>query len=264
MPDDEIEDIDDIDDIDEPVADEPTADVVEVVTVLGDEDDHVDYEIADWSGESRAVLDSMLGAEGVRHVWQGTTLVVRAGDQDAVDRLIEVVNQAAGQSLDPDRTRIVYEVGEWSAAMQTSLADALGVADIAFEWDEAGDLVVYEDDEARVEEILDAMPDPDDPELTDADGVEVQEVLSRLWQAAGTLAKDPADAAAVLAAVESANQLEHTGLPFGFEPQVWRGIVGDALTLRVAFESEDPDDQLSDDELQERCGQLRDTLRAYV
>ena len=43
----------------------------------------------------------------------------------------DIVRQAATVGLDPDRTRVAYEVGSWSAAMQTSLAEALGVADRA-------------------------------------------------------------------------------------------------------------------------------------
>lgn len=250
--DDEELDEEELDDEDGPVA---------VATELGD---HVDYEIDGWSGQSRALLDSMLTTEEIDHIWQGTTLSVRVEDEDAVDALIDVVTQTATQGLDPDRTRVAYETGAWSAALQTSLADALTIAEIPFEWDERGDLVIYEEDEDRVEEILDAMPDPDDPDAADADGVDVQDVLSRLWEATRTLAKRPRDSDAVLAAIGAADEIEQIGLPFGFESAVWRDLVSKTLALRAALDSDDADAQLDDEELQEGCADLERQLRPLV
>lgn len=264
LDDDLLDSEDDVDDVDDEDEDEDDDDVEPVEVEATEFDDHVDYEIADWSGQSRALLDSMLGSEGIEHIWQGTTLSVRVEDESATDALIEIVTQTASQGLDADRARVVYEVGAWSAAMQTSLAEALGIAEVAFEWDENGDLVVYEDDEEQVEEILDAMPDPDDPDAVDADGVDVQDVLSKLWEATGTLAKRPTDSDAVLAAIDGADRIEHIALPFGFEAAVWRDIVGKTLALRAALDSENEDDQLSDDDLQEGCAQLHRQLRTYV
>ena len=257
--DDDIVETDDIDESDDDIVE---AEMVEVDAT--EFDDHVDYEIADWSGQSRALLDSMLTTEGIEHIWQGTTLSVRVDDESATDALIDVVTQTASQGLDPDRARVVYEVGAWSAAMQTSLAEALGIAEVSFEWDENGDLVVYEDDEEAVEEILDAMPDPDDPDVLDTDGVDVQDVLSRLWEAAGTLAKRPTDSEAVLVAIDCGDRIERIALPFGFESAVWRDIVAKTLALRAALDSDNEDDQLSDDELQAGCADLHRQLRTYI
>ena len=98
----------------------------------------------------------------------------------------------------------------------------------------------------------------------DTDGVDVQDVLSKLWGAVGTLAKRPTDSDAVLAAIDSANRIEHIGLPFGFESAIWRDIVGKTLALRAALDSDNEDDQLSDDELQDGCADLHRQLRAYI
>ena len=116
--DDDEHDLDDDDD----EADDDDDDIVdaEMVEVDATEfDDHVDYEIAEWSGQSRALLDSMLETEGIDHIWQGTTLSVRVADEAATDSLIEIATQTASQGLDPERARVVSEVGTWSAAMQT-------------------------------------------------------------------------------------------------------------------------------------------------
>lgn len=227
-------------------------------------EDHVDFEIADWSGESRELLDSMLSTDGIAHIWQGTTLTVHTADEEAVQGLIDTVTATGAGGLDSTRARVVYEVGAWSAAMQTSLAEALGVAEIPYEWDEQGDLVVYEADEGMVEEILDAMPDPDDPDAIDADGVDVQDVLSKLWDSCGTLAKRPTDSDAVLAALSASGEVRHIALPFGFEPAVWRDIVARATQLNAALDSEDEDTQLTDDELQDACAELEARLHPLV
>ena len=231
---------------------------------VSDDETHVDYDVADWSGQSRSLLDSLLGSGEIPHTWQGTTLTVLADDEAAVEAIIDEVNATATQGLDPDEARVVYEVGTWSAAMQMSLAEALGVAQIDFEWDENGDLVIYEDDEESVEEILDGMPDPDDPDVADVEGVDVQAVLTELWEATGSLASNPKDADGVLKAIHGADAIEQIALPFGFEPAVWRDIVGKTLALRAALDSPDEDDQLSDDDLVEGCAQLHAQLRTFI
>lgn len=255
----DIDDFDDIDDIDDTVELESGGDDGEIA------DDHTEltYEASEWSGQSRALLGSLLTSNGIGHLWQGTTLVVERSDEAAVDALIDEVHASATPALDTDAAKVVYEVGEWSAAMQTSLADTLAVADIPYEWDERGDLVVYESDEERVEAILDDMPDPDDEDRVADDGLQVQAVLGALWQATGRLAKDPADSAAVVAVAENADHLEHMALPFGFEGTSWRSIVERACTLRDLLDAE-AEDEVDDEELVERSTELRNQLRPLV
>ncbi len=247
---------------DEPAEDELADDVDE--SDDGEVDDSLSYDCSEWSGESRQLLDTMLTSAGIGHGWTGTILGVSSGDEDAVDALIDEVVAAADAGLDPDRAKVVYEVATWSSALQHSLAESLAVAEIAYEWDEHGDLVVYEDDEDRVEEIFDALPDPDDPDLVTDDGIEVQDLLSRLFVAAGHLAKRPTDADSVVAAAEVADRLEQLSVPFGFENAVWRNLVGLSCDLRDHLTEIDPGAQVSDEELKEEAGVLRTKLRAYV
>jgi hypothetical protein len=227
-------------------------------------DDHLTYDCSDWAGESRALLDAMLSSSDIRHTWLGTVLEVPIEEEDRVDAVIDEVMAAAQASLDPERDKVVYEVATWSSALQQSLAQSLVVAAIAYEWDERGDLVVYADDEERVEEIFDALPDPDDPDLVGDDGIEVQDQLSRLFVAAGHLAKRPTDSDSVVAAAEVADRIEQISVPFGFEPAVWRNLVTQSTGLRDALIEEDPDAQLDDEELMEKASALRTFLRQYV
>jgi hypothetical protein len=227
-------------------------------------DDQLTYDCTAWAGESRTLLDAMLGSAGVVHTWQGTVLGVPVDEEARVDAIIEEVMAAATLALDPTRDKVAYEVGTWSAALQSTLAEALTVAGVPYEWDVNGDLVIYADDEERAEEIFDGLPDPDDPELSSDDGVAVQDLLSTLFVAAGHLARRPTDADSVVHVVDTTDQLERLSLPFGFESAVWRNLVALAAGLRDALTEDDEDAQLDDAELRERASAVRDTLRQYV
>jgi hypothetical protein len=222
------------------------------------------YDCTTWSGESRSLFDSLLSSAGVRHTWQGTVVGVAVDDEDRVDAIIDEVMAAASAALDPGRDKVAYEIGTWSASLQSTVAEALAVADIAYEWDVNGDLVIYADDEERAEEIFDGLPDPDDPELSSDDGVAVQDLLSTMFVAAGQLAKKPTDADAVLHLAETTDEVERLSLPFGFEPAVWKNLVAQASTLRDGLAEADDSSELSDDELKERASALRTTLRRFV
>lgn len=226
------------------------------------------YDCTAWAGESRGMLDGLLDSHGVRHAWQGTILSVFHDDEEAVDELIDDVLTAARPALDPDADRIVYEVGSWPAALQTMLADSLTVADLPYEWDEQGDLVVYAAHEDEVEAIIDEMPDPDDPELVGEvsadDGIAVHELLDRLFVASSRLMSRD-DPAAIVAVDEVVGTVERMGPPFGFEAPQWRALVTRAIRVRDAVEA-GPDDPgaLSDADLRVAARELRDLLRTYV
>ena len=127
-------------------------------------DGEVAYECATWAGESRELLASLLGTKEIVHAWQGTTLTVREEDEERVDALIDEVLASAHPALDPAADKLAYEVGTWPASLQTSLAEALTAANLPYEWDEQGDLVIYAEHEEQVEAILDDLPDPEDDE----------------------------------------------------------------------------------------------------
>jgi hypothetical protein len=235
--------------------------------LIVEDDDHITYDVSEWAGASRTMLDALLVGDDIPHFWQGTELYVKNEFERRVDELIDEVLDSASPALEPGRDKVVYEVGSWSAALQSGLAESLGVADIAYEWSESGDLLVYADDEERVDAILDAMPDPDDEELSDADGLAVQDVLSKLFLATGTLRRSPTDADAVIDAVDAANRLERLSVPFGFEPPVWRGIVDDAMALRELLEGDgerEGEGEVSDDAVKEQASSIRAQLRHYV
>jgi len=240
--------------VDDPVADDSGADdsgaddadgLIE--TDLGD--GQLAYDCAAWAGESRSLLASLLTTSGIAHAWQGTMLTVREQDEAAVDDLVDEVLAAARPALDPTAVRLVYEVGSWPVALQTELAESLTVADIVYEWDERGDLVVAEADEDAVAAVLDELPEPDgaaDPdaqEISADDGVAVHELFDSLFMAASRLVKHPADPAATVSMVDDADLIARVAVPFGFETDQWRGLVAEVDALRVALEAHPADDE---------------------
>jgi hypothetical protein len=264
---------------DQVLDDQELDDDVELVEDFGDEEvverlegepgeEELVYDCTTWAGESRGLLASLLESQAIRHVWQGTVLTVLPEDEDAVDELIDEVMASARPALDPTAEKVVYEVGSWPAALQTMLADSLTVADLPYEWDERGDLVVYAEHEEEVEVILDDMPDPDDPdvagEVSSDDGIAVHELLDALFLASGRLAgKD--DAAAMVAVDETVGTLERMAPPFGFEPPQWRTLVSRSIALRDALVAGPGDDaELSDEELRAVAADVRDLVRQYV
>lgn len=224
-------------------------------------DGRITYDATPWAAETRTMLTSLLEAEGVAHAWQGTEVTVHEDDEDVVDRIITEVLAAAAPALDPGAPKVVYEVSGWSAALQTELVDALTDASVPFEWNVDGDLVVHADDEERVEELLDALPDDEEGGVDD--GLMVHEVLDRLFVAADRLGRKPSDARATVDAVESAADLGRMALPFGFDAPAWERLVGQAAGLAAALDggSGEPAD---DGAVAALAGALRALVAQYV
>jgi hypothetical protein len=233
------------------------------------EDGQIAYDCAAWSGESRGLFESLLSSHDIPHAWQGTTVTVREDDEEQVDDLVDDVLASARPALDPSAPKLVYEVSVWPVALQTELLEQLTAADVPYEWDEQGDLVVRESDEDEVEAVLALLPDPDDSAVSSDDGVAVHEVLDRAFMAADRLRSHPTDASATVQVVDAAGQLEQLALPFGFEPAQWRRLVTAACDLRDAIvppqdtETEDAE-PVGDEAISELAVVLRDQVRQYI
>lgn len=235
---------------------------------VGDlDDEQIAYEFHDWSFESRRMLDQLLTGRRIAHAWQGASMIVRVADEDAVDELVEEVEVAALPTLDPELEHTVYEMEGWTAEKQTVLSNRLGAAGIAHEFDVNGDLVVHADDEARVDEVLDdiearweenggAADDEGDDELVDLDGLDVNELLSTLFDAADRLRRNARDAQGVLRFLDNAPTLERMGMPFGFERPAWDAVRDATRSLHELLDADDSED----DEVQAQAQQLRDLL----
>jgi len=223
-----------------------------------------EYQLDDWSREGHQLLERVLVASEVPHVWQGGLLVVRRTDEERVDALIDEVQVATLPTLTPGGERVVYEVAEWVDDAKFQLADSLDEAGVAWEWDGMGDLVVDSADERIVDDRIDALDlDEDDTEgpAAGTDGLGSADVLSDLFVAADRLRRNARDHQGVLALVDRVQDLEGLGLPYGFDRQAWESLVAEGVALRALFET---DDEVDDAIVNERASAYRQTLHRYV
>ena len=71
------------------VDDAPT----ELDNVGGSDEEQIVYELHEWAGESRRALDQELTGQNIAHSWLGATLVVRAADEEDVDKIIDATDE---------------------------------------------------------------------------------------------------------------------------------------------------------------------------
>jgi hypothetical protein len=226
--------------------------------------EETEYELDDWAREGRQLLERVLIAAELPHVWQGGLLVVRRSDEERVDTLIDEVQVATLPTLTPGGERVVYEVAEWVDEVKYRLGDTLDDAGIAWEWDAMGDLVIEAADEATVDEVVDGL-DLDEvdtePSTSEGDGPVASEVLGDLFVAADRLRRNARDHQGVLTLVDRVADLESLGLPYGFDRRAWDALVAEGAELLVLFESEaEVDDAL----INEKAAAYRQRLHRYV
>lgn len=229
------------------------------------EGDQVAYDLEAWDPDDRVLVDRLLTSEAIPHAWEVATLVVRREDEGRVDRLLDDLDTGDDEELvdlDPDRPQLEYELEGWTDEQRRELDAVLDEHRVTHAWDEETSvLVVYEDDEERVEALLDAVEYPDalDEDGAGDDGTAAQDVMSALFVAADRLLHDPGDADGVLEAVAAADRAAALPTPFGFADEDWAAVLGEADELKQALEG-DADDEM----VVERATALRTTLRRYV
>lgn len=236
----------------------------------------VEYDLAEWAGEARVMLEQLLEGDGVPHAWQGATLLVPAAFEARADNHIDHVELATQAALDPDAEQVAYDLSDWSDDMQTRLEQRLLAEGVPFSFDVEGDLVVLLADEERVERLIDdiefpdALPIDDDQgpvdggdadQADDAGDVDAGSLLSDLFVASDRLMHDARDHEGVLSLVDAATRAESIRLPYGFDPDVWKRIVTQATELRAAFEGETDE---PDEAIEARARELRAELRPLV
>ncbi len=221
----------------------------------------VAYELHEWALEARRMLAQLLVADEVPHTWQGTTLMVHEDQEAAVDALVDEVEQATEQRIEPGEAVVGFEMDGWSAELQAELVARLGSAGVAHEIDEDGDLVVREIDEEQVELVIeDLIARADDEGLEELDGLDVNALMSDLFVACDRLRRDVRDADGVLGAVRHGRRLTEISTPFGFAAASWRGLRDRAGELVDMLEGGEADDE----EVRSHAHELRDVLQRLV
>ena len=219
------------------------------------------YELHEWAAESRSMLAQLLQADGVSHSWQGTTLLAHESVEADVDQLIEEVEQAERRELDPDEAQVAFEMEGWSGDLQARLAERLGAVGIAHEFDADGDLVCHEADEEQVELVIeDLLARSADEGREELEGLQVNDLLSSLFEATDRLRRDVHDRRGVLGVLEHGRRLAGTATPFGFAATSWQALRDAATALADLIE----DEEATDDEIGDVAIRLRDTLQRLI
>lgn len=235
---------------------------------VGEGADQVAYDNDDWDAGTHAMLSSLLRAESIPFVWEAGTLVVNARDEARVDVLVEQVEVSTLPPLDPTAPKVVYEIDGWTDEQRADLAEQLLLAGVAHRWDDDENLVVLEEDEARVDPIVDSVDgdfdDDDEDGDEEVDGLAAQEAMSDLFVAADRLTHDADDATAVRTLTVACERVEALAVPYGFTPADWRNIVERSAALRQMVEREEKDESAEEDDVTEAATSLRTLLRSYV
>ncbi len=234
---------------------------------VGEQDEpQIAYELYEWSFEARRMLEGLVTSEDIAHGWQGAVLIVREADEDRVDALVEQAEELDGPLLPEDAEKIGYSMEEWSAENQQALVETLGLNGIAHEFDADGELVIAEEDEDRVDAIIEALSEKlaIEDELGEGEqvieGLELNDLLGEVRNLANKVKKNPGDAKATLALVYKADQVSDTRTPFGFDSGRWSKIRLAANEVAELLTSEDR----SEAEVIEAATELYDVLEGTV
>lgn len=161
--------------------------------------------------------------------------------------------------LDDAKEQVGYELLDWDPSELDELDDILHELGLPHEWVADGyEVVVHEEDEARVDAVLPTIRFPDElpAEADDGDDTDAQ-VLSDLFVAADRL-QAGANGEAVSQFLDAAEGVGE-GPPYGVEDSDWEAVVGLVDQLIDLFHAGGPDEQAT-----ELAYQLRRRLRPLV
>ena len=241
--------------------DRPPADATEVGEAG---EDQLEYDLHEYSSQSRSMMESLLLGVGLPHAWQGAVLVVREADEQQVDVFVDAVVRAAAPALAADVPRVAYELEGFDDDYLTRLTTALEAAGIAHGFDADGDLEVAAADEARVDGLFDKLAEgtegDDSSEFGPGlDAVDAHDVLSRLFVASDRLQRNPRDRKGNRNLARGVDEIRQLALPFGFEARTWRAVLNQVATLDDIAHSD-----ATQDEIAAAAGATRDVLHHFV
>jgi hypothetical protein len=183
---------------------------------------------------------------------------VAAADEAWVERIMDQVDEDLSTAAEEaDDEQVAYDLTDWDDDSCIQLLDALSSEEIPYALD-GDELLVASPDEARVDEIVDALTTPG-ATLT-LGGPASFEAMSELFVAADELSHDPFDKGATGALVRGARAAAQASTPYGMEAAWWDGVVARAGALADLVETADPDpDQIGD-----LAAALRNELRPVI
>jgi len=215
------------------------------------------YPLEGWGEAVRAVLRDRLVTLGVPHEWdEDGSLVVATSDEAWVERILDQVEDDLADSVDPEVPQVAYGLADWPPELRDRLFDLLDEEAVPFGV-EGEELFVHEIDEARVDELVEAVLSPDvEPEASGS----TAEAMGELFVAADTLAREPASPSGALELLDARRSAGDAGPPYGMDRVWWDGVLAEADEL-IRLLDQDPVD---DEAVAAHAVRLRDGLRPFV
>lgn len=262
------------------------------------EDEQVVYELGSWPIDSQAEAAAALADSGIPHAFAGTDLVVHLDHEEAVDALLDEIEEAAGGFGDDDESperatgELAYELDGWTDEHRAELEQRLGAGGVPYRIED-GALVVAERDEEAVDFLVaevrgveapvrrgadgeafedrdgDGLPD----EVDEDEGVDGGELVSALYDVAARLERRPDDQDALVDFAGLNAEIDPERPPFGMNQVAWDKVIesadGLADALTGEFDAEDVEEGTGPEG--EPVGvvvlaarRLRAVLRSYV
>ena len=160
---------------------------------------------------------------------------------------------------DEDGEEVAYELDDWTPTQREDLGRQLDAEGVPWRL-EGDELVVAEVDADLVEELIDAIDNPDALAVEDDEVDEgAAELLSTLYVASDVLQGDPRDSVAVVELLEAAEVAATSPLPYGLDGDVWAEVLRSCEALADLL-GEDSDDE----HVMVAAGRLRDVVRPLV
>ncbi len=181
---------------------------------------------------------ALLEEDGMAHSWEGASLVVDAAERDEAAALLDDVVLACEPRLDADADRTAYDLAGWPDYELELLRGALEDAELLFEWTDEDELLVYESDEQRVDELFERLDLRGPNAGVELDGEALSALLTTLFVASDRLTGNVDDTDAVLAAHRCILEVEELAIPYGMDPDGWEELVADARELRRLIEAD--------------------------
>lgn len=214
-------------------SDEPTS-----AAVRGIDDEHgtIRLTLDGWGNQLKVTLDGMLQRQRVPHVWEAGDLVVAATHRE---ELAELVDAVEGREVEVDDAALLaLEIEDLDPDHRELLDARLLAAGLDHAWSDDGALLVDIAAEVQVIEIVEGLFD----DTPDHEAEDVTERLSELFVAVDRLVKRIGDERAEQSYRDAVTALDPATVPYGFDADDWRQLVGSAEALAMATDRSHPDD----------------------
>ncbi|MGH9139299.1 MAG: hypothetical protein ACRD0G_20000, partial [Acidimicrobiales bacterium] len=237
--------------------------------IADDDGEQLAYDLSDLPAVDRLAVHHDLQAARVDHAFvdDGRTVVIAPADEDATDAVLgsEEAHEGGGWILEEvNGEQLLYDLSDWHVDQRADLARRLVEAGIPHVFDEHGDLIVADEQEERVDAIVDAVDFPDQlpaDDTRDENAEAAVEAVHSLFVAADRLVHDPDDTQGVLAADEATSIVESSGPPFGIGTRSWDEVVEKSKALRDLLATEG---YVDGEDVVQAAQALRTALRPLV